>query len=283
MQHKAMSLMSKKMAAAQALEGEFSTDGLAAMAGDDNLQMSLAKNLSEGIDEADFQRHREKIKSGPKKRKQGASMIDAGKKIPASKLDGLPIEAQMATETIIEGHKKPIPDAAQAEFPGLALRLAQVDAGFGRLGDESLFDEQEYNDDMAGAESEPEPDGPVIPPVLYEYDPEPEPVTLPFPQPDPVDAFVAETVTKYTDKLSVQPEPEPDGSEPDPAVDDFFEDVLSDDGSEDLEEEEEAADGFFEDDGDEPVDEEEQKYMAMLTPEVIEKMLANMRANGIIV
>jgi hypothetical protein len=39
MQHRAMHLMSKKMAAALALEGEFSEDGLAAMAGDDNMQM----------------------------------------------------------------------------------------------------------------------------------------------------------------------------------------------------------------------------------------------------
>ena len=71
------------------------------------------------------------------------------------------------------------------------------------------------------------------------------------------------------------PDPEP--------VDDYFEDVLTDDGSEDLEEEEDAADNAaFEDDEDAPPDEQELKYMAMLTPEVMEKMLANMRANGII-
>ncbi len=43
-QHRAMNLMSKKMAAALALEGEFSEDGLAAVAGDDNMQMALAKS-----------------------------------------------------------------------------------------------------------------------------------------------------------------------------------------------------------------------------------------------
>jgi hypothetical protein len=37
MQHKSMGIMSRKMAAAQALEGEFSEEGLAAMAGEENL------------------------------------------------------------------------------------------------------------------------------------------------------------------------------------------------------------------------------------------------------
>jgi hypothetical protein len=131
---------------------------------------------------------------------------------------------------------------------------ASAAAGFAAI----PSDEEEHYPDP---DPEPEsvagfgPDGPVIPPVLYEYDsemnedypdpdPAPEPVTLPFPEPDPVDVFVAETVTKYADKLSVQPEP----------VDD---DYVDDDGSEGLEEEE-AADGFFEDDGDEEVNE----YMA---------------------
>ena len=67
MQHKAMQLMSRKMAAAQALEGEFSEDGLAAMAGEDNLQMAMAKNLAANIDDADIQRSWTKVKSGAKK------------------------------------------------------------------------------------------------------------------------------------------------------------------------------------------------------------------------
>lgn len=110
MQHKAMSLMSKKMAAAQALEGEFSADGLAAMAGDDNLQMSMAKSLADGIDEADLQRNWVKIKSGgSKKLKQPMlKLIEEVKKIPPSQLDDLPIELQAVAETIIEvASKKP--------------------------------------------------------------------------------------------------------------------------------------------------------------------------------
>jgi hypothetical protein len=67
MQQRAMSLMSKKMAAAHALEGEFSEEGLAAMAGEDNLQMALAKSLAERIEDADMQRSWVKIKSGDKR------------------------------------------------------------------------------------------------------------------------------------------------------------------------------------------------------------------------
>jgi hypothetical protein len=56
------------------------------------------------------------------------------------------------------------------------------------------------------------------------------------------------------------------------------------DGSEDLEEEESDADDFFRDeDSEEKDDEKTKRYKAMLTPEVMEKMLANMRANGIII
>ena len=54
------------MAAAQALEGEFSEDGLAAMAGEDNLQMALAKSLADRIDASDMQRSWAKVASGPK-------------------------------------------------------------------------------------------------------------------------------------------------------------------------------------------------------------------------
>ena len=84
MQHNAMKLMSKKMSAAQALEGEFSEEGLAAMAGDDNLQMAMAKNLSEGIDDADMQRNWTKVKSGPKKaRSRSASPSRTCPKVPS--------------------------------------------------------------------------------------------------------------------------------------------------------------------------------------------------------
>jgi hypothetical protein len=114
MQHKAMSLMSKKMAAAQALEGEFSEEGLAAMAGEDNLQMALAKNLSERINGADMQRSWSKVKIGPKKVKQV---------IKPSPLDDLPIELQMVGESLVESQSKPVPEEVKQEWPKLKAKL----------------------------------------------------------------------------------------------------------------------------------------------------------------
>ncbi len=73
MQHRAMQLMSRKMAAAQALEGEFSEDGLAAMAGESNLQLALAKSLADRIDQSDMQRSWTKVTSGPKTARKPAS------------------------------------------------------------------------------------------------------------------------------------------------------------------------------------------------------------------
>ncbi len=131
MQHKAMSLMSRKMAAAQALEGEFSEDGLAAMAGEDNMQMALAKNLAGRIDDADMQRSWGKVKSGPKKKKPGTALADAAPKpLKHSPLDNLPLEFQMVAESLIESQFQPVPPEAASEFDELADRLAAADRGF---------------------------------------------------------------------------------------------------------------------------------------------------------
>ncbi len=130
MQHKAMQLMSRKMSAAQALEGKFSEDGLAAMAGEDNMQMALAKQLSQRISEADMQRNWGKVKSGPKKR-------------ISSKLDMLPqnvqdeinaaTAAQIIAETMGEQQAKEPPIEAAREFRGVLERIAEVDINFGAL------------------------------------------------------------------------------------------------------------------------------------------------------
>ncbi len=130
MQHKAMQLMSRKMSAAQALEGKFSEDGLAAMAGEDNMQMALAKQLSQRISEADMQRNWGKVKSGPKKK-------------ISSKLDMLSAEdqesinaataAQIIAETMEEQQVKPIPMEAAREFKGVLEQITQVDVNFGAL------------------------------------------------------------------------------------------------------------------------------------------------------
>ena len=46
-----MSLMGRKLAAAEAREGKFSSEGLIAMSEDDSLEMALAKNLADSIGE----------------------------------------------------------------------------------------------------------------------------------------------------------------------------------------------------------------------------------------
>ena len=57
MQERAMGLMGKKLTAAQALEGSFSSEGLVAMAGADaNVELALARSLVERMDEGDARR-----------------------------------------------------------------------------------------------------------------------------------------------------------------------------------------------------------------------------------
>ena len=52
-----MASMGKKLTAAQALEGTFSSEGLVAMAGEDaNLEIALARSLVGGMDEGDVRR-----------------------------------------------------------------------------------------------------------------------------------------------------------------------------------------------------------------------------------
>ena len=173
MQHKAMTLMSKKMAAAQALEGEFSEDGLAAMAGEDNLQMALAKNLSERIDDSDMQRSWGKVKSGPKKVKKGASSIPAlAADLKPSPLDKLPIELQIVASTMIDNAGKVVPADALAEFPRLAATLAAIDAGFDAMPVNEEFAHHEA-EESGVADDEEEEDGTVGMTGQYEeFDPD---------------------------------------------------------------------------------------------------------------
>jgi hypothetical protein len=57
MQERALALMGKKLTAAQALEGVFSGEGLAALAGEDaNMEIALARSLVERLDEGDARR-----------------------------------------------------------------------------------------------------------------------------------------------------------------------------------------------------------------------------------
>ncbi len=62
MQERAMGVMGRKLQAAQALEGKFSTEGLAAMAGDEgNVEMALAQSLAAKIDESQGARAWKKV------------------------------------------------------------------------------------------------------------------------------------------------------------------------------------------------------------------------------
>jgi hypothetical protein len=65
LQARAMALMGKKMEAAQALEGKFSAEGLASMAGEEgSAEMALAKSLADRIEEGDAARSWAKVGAG---------------------------------------------------------------------------------------------------------------------------------------------------------------------------------------------------------------------------
>ena len=132
--HRAMSLMSKKMAAALALEGEFSEEGLATMAGEGDEQMALAKSMSEKIDDADMQRSWSKVKSltekkKPPKKKVAPVLADLAADAKPDALDTLEEEAQLLARTILERQQKPVPTSAMPDIISLAERFAKADEG----------------------------------------------------------------------------------------------------------------------------------------------------------
>jgi hypothetical protein len=73
MQARAMALMGKKLAAAQALEGRFGADGLVALAGEDggSVEMELARSLAERLDEAELRRTWRKVAGTGRKWQKG--------------------------------------------------------------------------------------------------------------------------------------------------------------------------------------------------------------------
>jgi len=81
MQEKAMELMGKKLLAAEALEGKFSSEGLVAMAGDDGIEMAMAKSLAENMDEKtdrSWQAALDEAKARPKNSRQRSSCLVVG-------------------------------------------------------------------------------------------------------------------------------------------------------------------------------------------------------------
>jgi clan AA aspartic protease (TIGR02281 family) len=211
MQHRAMSLMSKKMAAALALEGEFSEEGLAAMAGDDNLQMALAKSMSEKIDSADMQRSWSKVTSSDKKKakkKPTEKVATLAADAKPSPLDNFPEEFQLLGQTLLDRKDTPAPASAIPGIEALAARFAQADAGMWAAARNVAF-----GGERAKVETEPEPKFTMTPTSTIKgfYIPsEPEPESA-----NPGVAVIATPEAKP--KLKVhKPEPKPD-----PLTDDF--------------------------------------------------------------
>ncbi len=66
MQERAMELMGKKLLAAEALEGKFSSEGLVAMAGEDGIEMAMARSLSENMDESSDRSWQQALDEGRK-------------------------------------------------------------------------------------------------------------------------------------------------------------------------------------------------------------------------
>ena len=68
MQEKAMELMGKKLLAAEALEGKFSSEGLVAMAGDDGIEMAMARSLAENMDDSSDRSWQQALDDGDQRR-----------------------------------------------------------------------------------------------------------------------------------------------------------------------------------------------------------------------
>jgi hypothetical protein len=88
MQQRAMALMGRKLTAAQALEGVFSTEGLVAMAGEDaNVEIALARSLVERMDEGDVRRMWNKVFNASTRRRLGVpSANGCDRRAPAGNL-----------------------------------------------------------------------------------------------------------------------------------------------------------------------------------------------------
>lgn len=86
MQARAMALMGKKLSASLMIEGKFSSEGLAAMAGDEgSLEMAMARSLVEKLDDLDVGRAWGKITANPSGSPQETTQKKDGPVIQAAK------------------------------------------------------------------------------------------------------------------------------------------------------------------------------------------------------
>jgi hypothetical protein len=112
MQQRAMTLMGKKLAAAMALEGKFSAEGLAALAGEANAQMALARSLSEKIE--DEQRHWAKVKSSRRALRAVAELAQ-DLAVESPEFEGLSVELRLLAETILASQAECAPAAEEPD------------------------------------------------------------------------------------------------------------------------------------------------------------------------
>jgi hypothetical protein len=134
MQHRAMQLMARKMAAAMALDGELSAEGLTAMADDESAAMALARSISNAIDTADIQRNW--VKVGSNRKATSSPLLPLGwaeiEEEPIDGLDILAIEPHLIARTILD---------CQEEVDDIPLSrdvLARMFEDFVSISDEEL-------------------------------------------------------------------------------------------------------------------------------------------------
>ena len=105
MQLRAMNLMARKMAAALALDGELTVEGLTALDDSGSAAMALARSIAENIDDADIGRNWAKVGSAIKKATRGP-LIEMGEEsieeIPLDGLDLINMEAALLAQTLID-------------------------------------------------------------------------------------------------------------------------------------------------------------------------------------
>ncbi|MCI0462768.1 MAG: hypothetical protein L0Z62_37955 [Gemmataceae bacterium] len=113
MQERALALMGKKLTAAQALEGTFSSEGLVAMAGEDaNVEIALARSLVERMDEGDARRLWTKVVN-PRECDEGPPVPGKGPDAP---------ESTGADRQLWLGGSGPAPDVLPLRQPRRPIR-----------------------------------------------------------------------------------------------------------------------------------------------------------------
>ena len=110
MQADAMDLMGQKLEAAEALEGKFSSEGLAAMAEDSgSAEMALARSLVKRIDRSSVQRRWKRIRAtaGSAAKPDVLPLRRAPRFIQRSLFDELPSEIRVARDAVVGYFQRP--------------------------------------------------------------------------------------------------------------------------------------------------------------------------------